>query len=528
MTRYLVVRGRTTSLRFAMPALETLTLGSDVANDVRIVERGVARNHLEIYLDHGVGIRVNDADTARLVGDAEEALATSTTVDLADGDRIRVGSVELSFQTVEDEARAGPPHVVTSAYLVRSTETRDGAVARLRVTSGPSALAQKVAEDARADLVVASIGPQQVGVFVPDATEREAREVLGPVVDGLYALGAEVLIGIAHTDEARGDDALKLAEGRTSRPTHTTPDRPKELVTLDPAMRRVVEMVDRVAASTTPVLILGETGVGKDLVAQIVHDRSDRAAGPFVRVNCVDLSDAFVEEASTNFLARAKGGTVHFDELAGLSSRAQLSLGYLLDDAYGASLDVRVIASSNQDLAATVKKGGFRKDLWFRLNQLTIEVPPLRDRAADIVPLAERFIAQASRSREAPPQLTDTAKSRLIGHRWPGNVRELKNAIERAMLLCRDDTLDLDVFETQIAGAETNPVAAPPLADGERLSLKDEIAALEKRRILEALERYPTQRDAAAALDMPMRTFLNRLDAFGIPRARGGGGSGKK
>ncbi|MEQ8275593.1 MAG: sigma 54-interacting transcriptional regulator [Deltaproteobacteria bacterium] len=524
MTRYLMVRGRATSLRMAMPPLETLTLGRAIANDIVIAEAGVADNHLEIYLDHGVGIRVNDADTARLLGDQESALPVGKTVDLEDGDRIRVGSVEVSFATVEDEARAAAPHVVTRRYLERCIEERDGAVARLRVTGAGSNLADTVTEHARPELVIAPLGAQQVGVFVPNATERHARDVLGPIVDHLYGLGAEVLIGVAHTDEGRRDKLLQIAETRTTRPSHTTPDKKKELITLDPAMRRVVELVDRVAASTTPVLILGETGVGKDLVAQIIHDKSDRAHGPFVRTSCVDLSDAFVEEASTNFLARAKGGTVHLDELAGLSARAQLSLGYLLDDAYGAALDVRVIASSNQDLAANVKKGTFRKDLYFRLNQITIDVPPLRDRAADIVPLAERFIAEAARGRATTPQLTDNAKSKLLGHRWPGNVRELKNAIERAVLLCTGETLEVDFFGAQIADAKTNPTAAPPLQEGERLSLKDEIAALEKRRILEALERYPTQRDAAAALEMPMRTFLNRLDAFGIPRARGGGG----
>lgn len=524
MTRYLVARGLSTSLRFALPPLETLVLGRDAGCDIVIEEEGIAASHLEIYLDHGVGIRVNDADTARLVGEEESALEVGRTVDLEDGDRVRVGTVELSFTEVEEASVAGA-HFVPEAFLVRQVadESRSGTVVRLRVTGGPvEELDEKIAEKARAGLMIARMGSRELGMMLFDAGENDTRDAVAPMLDHLMDAGYEVLVGFAHTSEGR-DGLLDAAAKRKTRPTHVTPEREKKIVTRDPQMQKVVELVDTVAKSATPVLILGETGVGKDLVAQIIHQTSDRATGSFTRVSCVDLSDAFLEEAQNNFLARAKGGTVYLDELGGLSARAQLSLGYLLDDA---THDVRIIASSNQDLAANVKKGSFRKDLFFRLNRLTIEIPPLRERSADIVPLAEEFVRTSprARGRDEPPELSQNAKSKLIGYRWPGNVRELKNAIERAMLLCTGDVLDIDHLTTDIAGADTNPAAAPPLEVGERLSLRDEIAALEKRRILEALERYPTQRDAAAALDMPMRTFLNRLDAFGIPRARGGGG----
>ncbi|CAN0584230.1 unnamed protein product, partial [Laminaria digitata] len=210
-------------------------------------------------------------------------------------------------------------------------------------------------------------------------------------------------------------------------------------------MEPVMRLVQQVSRTSAPVLILGETGTGKDVFAQLVHEGSDRATGPLVRVNCVDLPETFLDDASTNFLTDAAGGTAVLDQVEGLTERAQVTLGYLLEESRLRTHDVRFIATSNQDLARAVEQGSFRKDLYFRLNRVTLAVPPLRDRTQDILPLAEHFIAdictQTGRSR---PALTRAAAAQLEGYSWPGNLRELRNMLERAVLTVSGDTLGVE------------------------------------------------------------------------------------
>jgi transcriptional regulator with AAA-type ATPase domain len=535
--RYLLVRGRSTSLRMALPALGSLSIGSARSSDVRIRERGVDEEHATLFLDHGIGLRINAADCAHLElregrEPREKPIEVGKTIDLELGERVRIGSVEVSFAGSEEVE--GHPRFVPQKYFEErlraaaiSAERTSTAVVRLKIggREDPEKLEEALRSRVRPHDVFTALAEREYAVLLSEVTEAQARTAVAAITDSLLERGAEVLSGLAQGGDGAPEDLLDIAGERMARPTMGG-DRPRSLLTSDPAMERVARLIERVARSSTHVLILGETGVGKDLIAQLIHDRSDRASGPFVRVNCVDLSDSFLEEASSNFLARAKGGTVHLDEIGGLSLRAQLSLGYLLDEAPSATHDVRFVASSNQDLMESVDAGTFRKDLFFRLNQLTIQVPPLRDRPLDVVPLAEQFIAGSKRSR--PPRLSEQAKAALTSYSWPGNVRELKNVVDRALLLTGGDVLGLEHLPSEILGG--GPIierAAPAESEGspdKPKSLREEIEALEKKRILEALQKYPTQRDAAAALDMPMRTFLNRLDAFGIPRARGGGG----
>lgn len=540
--RYLVARGRNTALRLLLPPLESLTIGSSPTADVRLEEPGVAPEHALLFLDHGVGLDVRDPETARLVDDGrgdltEEPLRVGQTVDLAPGDRLRIGSVELLLLTAEAEASGA--HAVPRAFferrlaeLAQADERPALSVVRLRTPGGrdPEAITLALLEVVRPTDLVAELGAGEHGVLLTEVTEGGGRKLVAELAQALEARGLEVLLGVAQGTEDRPGRLLELAGERMARPAHGGGS-PRALVAKDPETQRVARLVERVAKGRGPVLILGETGAGKDLVAQLIHDRSERAGGPFLRVGCVGLPESVFEDGAAALLARARGGTVHFDEVGGLSQRAQLALGYLLDDGPSSGADVRFLASSNQDLAAAVESGAFRKDLYFRLNQLTVEVPALRERPADIVPLAELFI-DATRSGGAAPRLTAAAKVALEGYGWPGNVRELKSVVERAILSSGGEELGMEHLPPEVTGAAPRPrapreveaVAGPAVAGSAgKPSLRDELAALEKRRILEALEQYPTQREAAAALEMPMRTFLNRLDQFGIQRARGGG-----
>jgi DNA-binding NtrC family response regulator len=535
--RYLIVRGKATAYRIALPALGSLSLGDADESEIKIRESGVAKEHAVLFLDHGIGLRVLAENSSLITpGAKERTLEVGQTAELNLGDVVRLGSAELSFQAAKPSTDAR--RILTRGFfeqrlshLLVDTDKPAAAVMRIELTGGAEkdAFEKELLVRVRPNDLVARFKEGEYAILMREVTEAFARKIAHELTDRLLAIGAEIRVGIAQAEVASPKEVLELAEGTMSRPSQGS-ERPALVISRDPDMIKLAKLIDRVAKSTNHVLILGETGVGKDLVAQMIHDKSDRAHRPFVRVSCVDLSDSFLEEDATNFLARARGGSVHLDEVGGLSTRAQLSLGYLIEEAPSSGHDVRFVASTNHDLDADVNGGSFRKDLFFRLNQVTIAVPPLRARSSDVVPLAEMFVEQAARTlKRAPPKISDAAKQKLSDYAWPGNVRELKNILERALLLCTD-TLGLEHLPPKVLGQARAPAAIVPGTsqlgddDGPRpASLREEIAALEKKRILEALQRYPTQRDAALALDMPMRTFLNRLDALGIPRARGGG-----
>ena len=225
-------------------------------------------------------------------------------------------------------------------------------------------------------------------------------------------------------------------------------------------MRSIASLVERVSLSRTTILLLGETGSGKELVADMIHARSSRRAGPLIKVNCAGLSTAFgdvelfgSEEESSGggirirkgLLEQADGGTLFLDEVGEMPRKAQAWLQRFLQrrelrrvgGAACIQLDLRVIAATRHDLRALVQRGAFREDLWFRLAVCPIALPPLRERREDIIPLAEALIARKSRELGIPtvPALSSKMRSGLMTYDWPGNVTELENCIERSLLL---------------------------------------------------------------------------------------------
>ncbi|MCK9264998.1 MAG: sigma 54-interacting transcriptional regulator, partial [Deltaproteobacteria bacterium] len=233
-----------------------------------------------------------------------------------------------------------------------------------------------------------------------------------------------------------------------------------DLTSRSPIMQNVFGVVPAVAVSPSTVLILGETGTGKELVARTIHSLSPRRDGPFIAVNCGALPDTLLESELFGYkagaftgaardkpgrFALARGGTLFLDEIAEVSPALQVRLLRFLQERtfepLGAtrteSADVRIIAATNQDLAEKVKKGSFRDDLYYRVHVVRIELPPLRRRKEDIPLLAEHFIDRFNRIQHKSVQgITTEALSLLLAHDWPGNIRELENMIERAFILC--------------------------------------------------------------------------------------------
>lgn len=242
------------------------------------------------------------------------------------------------------------------------------------------------------------------------------------------------------------------------------------------AMQEVYRLTRRVADSFATVLLLGETGTGKELIARSIHDLSSRATGPFVRVNCGALSESLLEselfghvkgaftsahENRTGRFEAAHGGTIFLDEINSVSYTMQVKLLRVLQehefervgDSRTISVDCRIVAATNRDLQEMVDRGAFREDLYYRLNVLPIYLPPLRDRADDVPALLEFFLEKYSAANRRPGlRVQPEAVGFLKNYSWPGNVRELQNYIERAVVLATDEMLTSDLLPPHVRG----------------------------------------------------------------------------
>ena len=297
----------------------------------------------------------------------------------------------------------------------------------------------------------------------------------------------------------------------------------------DAAMRPVVDAVQRVAPTSATVLLRGESGTGKEILARTIHRRSRRAGGPFVAINCAVLSENLLESelfghekgafTGAHTLRRgrvelADGGSFFLDEVGDLQPSLQAKLLRLIEERVfervGGSkpiaVDVRWIAATHRDLPAMVQAGQFRGDLYHRLAVFPIVVPPLRERPADLLPLAQALLARlAGAAGRAVPRLAPAAEARLRAASWPGNVRELRNALERALILDDSGTLGPELF------ADLQPAPGAARADGQTLE------SLEQRAIAEALARAAgNRREAAQRLGIGLRTLYEKLKRYDL------------
>ncbi len=301
-------------------------------------------------------------------------------------------------------------------------------------------------------------------------------------------------------------------------------------------------LVTRIAAGEIPVLLTGETGVGKEVVARLIHERSRRARGPLVTVNCAAIPAGLLESevfghargaftgagtTTAGVVERADGGTLFLDEIGELPVALQAKMLRVLESgeyrrvggATDLRSDVRVVAATNRDLDAAAESGAFRQDLLFRINGFTLVVPPLRERRDEIEGLARHF-ARATADAEGleAPELTPEALAALQGHDWPGNVRELRNAIARAVLVAAGRPIDVRHLPEPFGGV---PGASPPRAGADTVLLRDAVRQAEARRIVEALRQCDgNQTKAARLLGVSRRTLISRLDELGLPRPR--------
>jgi len=353
-----------------------------------------------------------------------------------------------------------------AAELRAASESRDPASPRMSAKD-LSALATRVCRDG--PLADAATGCVAVPLYVRGAIagviaahfpplESERLEEHAETLAAIATLGAVALEAVREVERLNTEKALLIERLDGSGPH---PD----IVGASAALQKLMQMVKRVAASDVSVLLLGESGTGKEMVAHAVHESSARSARPFVAINCATLTETLLESelfghekgAFTGASAQkrgklemAEGGTIFLDEIGELAAPLQAKLLRVLQqrefERVGGTrtlkLDLRLIAATNRDLAAEVRRGTFREDLYHRLNVVALQLPPLRDRSEDIPALAAHFLEQASaRCARRVRGISPEALAHLLAYPWPGNVRELENAIERAVVLGQSEML---------------------------------------------------------------------------------------
>jgi two-component system response regulator HydG len=319
------------------------------------------------------------------------------------------------------------------------------------------------------------------------------------------------------------------------------------LIGNSPAMQAVFKTIEQVAPSKASVLITGESGTGKELVAEAIHQHSARAHAPFVKLHCAALAESILESelfghekgAFTGSVARregrfkqADGGTLFLDEIGEVSASVQVKLLRFLQERtferVGGNetlkVDVRVVAATNRDLSTDVASGRFREDLFYRLNVVNVEMPPLRARPSDLLPLATHFLGKfAKENGKVIARFDDSAIERISGYRWPGNVRELENVIERAVVLCDEPSISSKHLPAGVGMVQRGSVRMPG-------STLEEI---ERHAILSTLEAVGGRTaQAAQMLDISVRKIQYKLHEYGItmqrtPQSTTGGGEPK-
>jgi transcriptional regulator with GAF, ATPase, and Fis domain len=382
------------------------------------------------------------------------------------------------------------------------------------------------------------------GIYVGErrlaAKERYVLRV-GQVVE----LGRARLVLVEH--RASLPDLLSAPTVPSSRPRLVAPK--VERVLHDPVMLRLDELARCVAVGNISVLLIGETGSGKEILAETLHSYSTRADKPFLRLNCASLSETLLEselfgyergaftgatQGKPGLLEVADGGTVLLDEIGDMPQSLQAKLLRVLEDRKvtrvgglrAKPIDVRFLSATNRDLEADIRRGSFRADLYYRINGVHLRIPPLRERRTEIESLASFFVANVARQfgRSVAPSISREALDRLQHHGWPGNVRELRNVIERAALLCGGD--DISVEHLQLESDEMAPRSTTlPVPSGfeshpsiDARLMEDD---LERFRIVDTLNRCGgNQTQAAKLLGMARNTLLARLTKYGLPRPK--------
>jgi DNA-binding NtrC family response regulator len=570
---FLLVIGEGVYENHPLPGEGEVLIGRGPGVDLDIDDASISRRHARVRVAAGPVLTIEDQGSANGTRVRERAIPAGEPVAIALGDVVELGSVMIIVQPRVVAAR--PRRVWSHDYFEGRLEDecaragRQGgrfAVVRLHCEGAAAGTVEEaIAGCLRAGDVAGVYGPDEYELILLEGTaedESPVEPLIARLRGRLAGPAITVRAGLArYPEDGRGPDALLDCAGARARGAAGPPPAADE-----DGMPQLHRLVERIARGTINVLILGETGAGKEVLAERVHRLSPRARWPFLRLNCAALSETLLESelfghergaftgavtAKQGLLETAEGGTVFLDEVGELPMSIQVKLLRVIEERQvlrvgglkPRPIDVRFIAATNRDLELEVAHGAFRQDLFFRLNGVALVVPPLRDRVSEIEGLARLFASQAGRQLEQAiaPEIAPAALDLLLGYVWPGNIRELRNVMERAVLLSPDGRITpahLPVEKMRATRAvparpDTTPPPQPSAAPQQQPTgglhdsgddvdrLRQRIDELERDRILDALARCGgNQTKAAKMLGLPRRTLVSRLGKYGVPRPR--------
>jgi hypothetical protein len=486
---HLLVMGPDLFATHPLPARGVLTIGRAEGAEIRLDDPLASRQHARLHI--GASLQLEDLGSANKTRVRDVALAPGESVPIAPGEAIAIGSTILMVQQrLPPRVRVVRPHGYMEARLeeecARSESSRDPfALVRIHIDGGPSParVTELVAPVLRLPDMLALYGPNEYEILLASTTPERAAEMTRDLGAALITAGLEIRTGTAtYPRDGRTPEALVAAASRRVRGVEAERAGAAPVVR-DAGMERVYKLAERAAAGTINVLIVGETGVGKEVLAERVHKMSARDGKPFVCLNCASLSEHLLEselfghergaftgasEAKPGLLETAPGGTLFLDEIGEMPLLLQAKVLRVLETRLVTrvgglkpkAIAVRFVAATNRNLEEEVAAGRFRRDLYFRLNGMTLHIPPLRARRGEIAPLANVFLEHyAAPLGHGAPALSLEAKDMLEGYVWPGNVRELRNMMERAVLLCAGSEILPEhlMLDTLSAGAGAAP-----------------------------------------------------------------------
>jgi DNA-binding NtrC family response regulator len=564
---------------------QQLVIGRDPYVEVAIDDQNLSRRHARFEV-LGDEVWVEDLDSTNgTTLNGQEIRRVKMTV----GDEVTMGGVTASIHVLLPTRRLGidtHDHFLTALEdeVVRAhTFKRSLALVMLKAPTSlqkdKAQLAEEIREHLRPVDRLALYSQDTVEILLPEATVEQSTALAHELLASEALAGDRMLgFGIAVYPET-GTSAEELLEVSRAAQRRASPEQPVQLapiqgqswehqpppstgdqgpVVRSPAMRDIYATIERLANKVIPVLLIGETGTGKEVVARAIHEGGPRSKKRMACINCGAIPATLVESVlfghergaftgashhSKGIFEEADGGTVLLDEIGELSASAQAALLRVLETKQitrvGSNkeipVDVRIIAATNRDLEAMCEQGHFREDLLYRINAMTLKIPPLCERPEEIAPLAELFIQQANEANGCNVQGIEIEAMRpLHQYPWPGNVRELRNAIERAVVITHSERITIEDLPQRVldhargltAGAkrpsteqedEQGTQGSLDLDDG--VDFKTRMQRLEAQVILEALRQADWNRaEAAQLLQMPVRTLSHKINQHGIKK----------
>jgi two-component system response regulator AtoC len=541
-----------------LPKHGELLIGRGPEADVSLLGEGVSRRHAVLRVKDGT-FTLEDLDSSNGTMLRGSRMPPRTPTAVAAGESVMAGEFVLVVRP--RHTRATPRRVLSHEYFeARLGEQCDRAAehdhaafyvvgVRAEAEAGGDP-AELIAAELEPSDVLSRLAPNEWGVLLLEDSESGARALAAEIEASLGAAGFRAGARlVAYPRDGISPGALLASIGRAFGDDDgglgASP------IVRSPAMEALYRETLAVARGTISVLILGETGVGKDVLAKSIHDRSERANGPFLRLNCAALPEQLLEselfgyergaftgasQAKLGLLQAADGGSVFLDEIGEFPVRLQAKLLQALETreilplggTKAKRVDVRFLAATNRDLEAAAFAGTFRNDLYYRVAGYTALIPPLRERREDILPLAQEFLRRVAAQAGAPSgiRIREDAAVRLLDYAWPGNVRELRNIVERAFVLAAGKSIGPEHLPLEkmrsVLLVQQRPTSRP--AEGASDVPVTDLTAEEldeRNRILEALAQSAgNQSKAAALLGLSRSTLLNRLDAYRIRRPR--------